>query len=190
MTHRLRPLAGLTITGLALGAALVPPPPATAQGSAGTPSAIEFRWDNNKDFRKLPYFVSDTERTRWADYFLLLRGKDRKAAILKLTVTVPSYFNGRITADKVQLKYCNIGGYVKRTRCDEAIPAEVKLSDNGKRIDIFPAAPIPPERGIGVVMTVVNPFNSGMYQFNALAEAPGDVPLAGYLGSWVIDISN
>jgi hypothetical protein len=27
-----------------------------------------------------------------------------------------------------------------------------------------------------------------MYQFNALAQAPGDVPMAGYLGSWLIDI--
>jgi hypothetical protein len=27
-----------------------------------------------------------------------------------------------------------------------------------------------------------------MYQFNALAQAPGDVPVSGYLGSWVIQI--
>jgi hypothetical protein len=27
-----------------------------------------------------------------------------------------------------------------------------------------------------------------MYQFNALAQAPGDVPISGYLGSWLIQI--
>jgi len=27
-----------------------------------------------------------------------------------------------------------------------------------------------------------------MYQFNALIQAPGDVPVAGYVGSWLIDI--
>ena len=37
--------------------------------------------------------------------------------------------------------------------------------------------------------TVYNP-GSGMYQFNALAQAPGDVPMAGYLGSWVIEITD
>ena len=37
-------------------------------------------------------------------------------------------------------------------------------------------------------MKIFNPSNSGMFQFNALAQAPGDVPVAGYLGSWLIDI--
>jgi hypothetical protein len=27
-----------------------------------------------------------------------------------------------------------------------------------------------------------------MYQFNALAQAPGDVPVSGYLGSWLIQV--
>ena len=36
-------------------------------------------------------------------------------------------------------------------------------------------------------MKIFNP-SQGMYQFNALAQAPGDVPVSGYLGSWVIDI--
>jgi hypothetical protein len=27
-----------------------------------------------------------------------------------------------------------------------------------------------------------------MYQFNALVQAPGDVPMAGYVGSWLIQI--
>jgi len=66
----------------------------------------------------------------------------------------------------------------------------VKLTDNGKRIDIYPTTPVPPDKSIAVVFTVPNPFNSGMYQFNALAQAPGDIPMAGYLGSWVIEITN
>jgi hypothetical protein len=37
-------------------------------------------------------------------------------------------------------------------------------------------------------MNIINPFNAGMYQFNAMAQAPGDVPVSGYLGSWVIQI--
>jgi hypothetical protein len=37
-------------------------------------------------------------------------------------------------------------------------------------------------------MNVFNPFNAGMYQFNALAQAPGDIPVSGYLGSWLIQI--
>jgi len=51
-----------------------------------------------------------------------------------------------------------------------------------------PTAPIPTDRSIGVVFKVANPSNGGMYQFNALAQAPGKVDMAGYLGSWVIEI--
>ena len=75
----------------------------------GTPG-LEFCWSNNKDFKKLYYWVSNTERNRWSDYFLILKGKDRKAAIMKLDVTVPSYFNADIKAKNVRLSYCQIGG--------------------------------------------------------------------------------
>jgi hypothetical protein len=37
-------------------------------------------------------------------------------------------------------------------------------------------------------MNVFNPSQAGMFQFNALAQAPGDVPVSGYLGSWLVDI--
>jgi hypothetical protein len=29
-----------------------------------------------------------------------------------------------------------------------------------------------------------------MYQLNAMAQAPGDIPVSGYLGSWMIQIES
>jgi hypothetical protein len=49
---------------------------------------------------------------------------------------------------------------------------------------------VPPDKSIAVVFNVSNPVNGGMFQFNALAQAPGDIPMAGYLGSWVIELTN
>ena len=77
---------------------------------------------------------------------------------------------------------------MKRTVCNETIPAMISLVNDGKTIEIVPDAPIPPDRTIGVAFRVANPSNGGMYQFNALAQAPGKVDMAGYLGSWVIEI--
>ena len=77
---------------------------------------------------------------------------------------------------------------MNRTICQETIPAAISLVNDGKTIQIVPEAPIPPDRTIGVVFRVANPSNGGMYQFNALAQAPGRVDIAGYLGSWVIEI--
>ena len=84
-------LAGATCLGLA--AATVPTLlPAALPGAAkaqGTSGLVEFRWDNNKDYNKLYFFLTNTLRQQRSDYYLLLRPKDRKTAILKLTITVP-----------------------------------------------------------------------------------------------------
>ena len=161
------------------------PQPARAQG---TPGLVEFRWDNSKDYRRLYFFITDTARLKRSEYYLLLRPKDRKTAILKLSVVVPQNFDVKISPQDVQLCYMKEGGMMSRTGCKEKIPATVEISKDGRSIDIFPDRPVPDNRTIGVYMNIFNPFNIGMYQFNALAQAPGDVPFAGYLGSWLIQI--
>ena len=183
-----------TLLGLGGAAALISViglsslPNVKAQSSVGTPG-MSFRWNSTKDFKKLYYVISNQERSSWSDYSLILKGKDRKAAIMKLDVTVPKIFDSTINPKEVALKYCQVGGALSRTRCKETIPATVELANDGKTLELFPESPVPPNKAIGVVFPVYNP-DSGMYQFNALAQAPGDVPMAGYLGSWVIEITD
>ncbi|TVS06096.1 MAG: DUF2808 domain-containing protein [Cyanobium sp. PLM2.Bin73] len=184
---RRRRLLALLAASLGLGVAgLAAPLPAVL--AQGTPSLLEFRWENNRDFRRLFFFVSSTERSRRAEYFLILRPRDRNNAILKLTVTVPEHFNARIDNDRVRLCTMREGGMLARTRCLDTIPATIEISENGRAIDIFPDTPVADNETIGVNMRLFNPSNAGMFQFNALAQAPGDVPVSGYLGSWVIQI--
>jgi hypothetical protein len=162
--------------------------PAGRAVAQGTPGLMEFRWDNTKDYRKLYFFMTDTQRLRRSEYYLILRPKDRKTAIMKLSITIPQYFDAKIDPSRVKLCRMVEGGMLARTRCKEVIPATVEIPPNGKAIDIFPDTPVPDEGTIGVYITLFNPFSIGMYQFNALAQAPGDVPMAGYLGSWLIQI--
>lgn len=178
-------MAAATLLGggaglLALGSVTAP---VQAQG---TPSLMEFRWDNTRDFRKLTYFITSTQRLRRSEYYLVLRPKDRKTAILKLAVSIPEGFDVAINPRDVKLCYMKEGGMLSRTTCNEVIPATVEVTN--KSVDIFPERPVSDKRTIGVYMNLFNPFNIGMYQFNALAQAPGDVPISGYLGSWVIQI--
>ena len=154
----------------------------------GTPSLIAFRWDNTKDYRKLYYFMTETQRLKRSEYYLILRPKDRKTAILKLSISIPSYFDAKIDPKRVKLCKISEGGMLGRTRCVKDIPATIELADNGNAIEVFPDVPVSDEGTIGVYMMIFNPFNNGMYQFNALAQAPGDIPIAGYLGSWLIQI--
>lgn len=190
-----RPRRRNAALGVAAALAMAVAPEFTGlSGSAGralaqsTPSLMEFRWDNNKDYNKLYYFITNTIRTQRADYYLILRPKDRKTAIIKLTITVPDYFDAKLYPK--QMKFCRMspGGITKRTRCEEVIPADIELAANGKGIEVLPHKPIPVDGTVGLLMTLFNPFTAGMFQLNALAQAPGEIPVSGYLGSWLIEI--
>jgi hypothetical protein len=188
---RNRSLALATMSSFALGmlgAGLIDGWGSAPVLAQGTPGLVEFRWDNSRDYRRLYFFMTDTARLKRSEYYLVLRPKDRKTAILKLSVVVPENFDVKIDPQDVQLCYMKEGGMMSRTRCKEKIPATVEISKDGRSIDIFPDRPVPDNVTIGVYMNIFNPFNIGMYQFNALAQAPGDVPFAGYLGSWLIQI--
>ncbi len=179
---------GLAGIGTALSPLLAPiaaPPGARAQG---TPGLVEFRWDNSRDYRRLYFFMTETRRLLRSEYYLILKPKDRNTAILKLSVGIPKSFDVDIDPKNVQLCYMKEGGMLSRTRCEKVIPAVVEVSKDSTAVEIFPETPVPVGKTIGVYMNVFNPFNVGMYQFNALAQAPGDVPISGYLGSWLIQI--
>ena len=178
--------AALGLAGI--GAALAPLAAPQAARAQGTPGLVEFRWDNSKDYRKLYFFMTETARLKRSEYYLILKPKDRKTAILKLTVGIPKSFDVDIEPKNVQLCYMKEGGMLARTRCEKQIPAVVEVSKDGTAVEIFPETPVPVGKTIGVYMNLFNPFNAGMYQFNALAQAPGDVPISGYLGSWLIQI--
>ena len=173
---------GAALTGAQLG---LSPRAALAQG---TPSIMEFRWDQTKDYRKLYYFTTNTARQQRSEYYFVLKPKDRKTAILKLAISVPKTFDTAIDPKRIKLCYMKSGSFTRRTRCDETIPATVEVTTDGRSIEIFPDTPVPVGKTIGVYMQVINPPSAGMFQFNALAQAPGAVPISGYLGSWLIQV--
>ena len=184
-TRVLGRLLSLSAFGLAIASPFSAP---RALAQAGSSSGFEFRWNNDRDYRKLYYFLSSAQSQAHADYYLVLGPKDRKTALLKLSIAVPSYFDSKIASQDVQLCTLKKGGFTSRTRCEEAIPATVEVAPDGSAIEIFPNRPVPSGITVGVHMQIINP-SAGMYQFNALGQAPGAVPISGYLGSWVIEIN-
>jgi hypothetical protein len=178
-------LIGCGVVASASVAELLNPDAVQAQN---TPSLMEFRWESDKNYRKLYYVQTSTRQRERSDYFFMIRPKDRKTAILKLSITIPDYFNARIRPRKLKLCKMKKGGMLSRSRCEEVIPAVFEISENQSAIEVFPETPIPTEDTYAVSMTIFNPSQSGMFQFNALAQAPGDVPVAGYLGSWNFSI--
>ena len=116
-------------------AAALAAPPASAQN---TPSLLEFRWDDNSGYRKL-YFVQSSQRQRErAEYMFMLRPKDRKTAILKLSISVPKHFNARIRPKNLSLCKMKLGGMLSRSRCEEVIPAVIEVNEDQTAIEVFP----------------------------------------------------
>ncbi len=64
----------LGITTASIFAGQLATTPARAQG---TPGLVEFRWDSSKDYRKLYYFMTDTQKLKRAEYYLILKPKER-----------------------------------------------------------------------------------------------------------------
>ena len=171
-------LIGSTLTG-------VPEQRAHAQGS---PSLLEFRWDTDRDYRKLYYWQSSEIANDRSDWFLTLREKDRKTAILKLTVTVPDYFDAKLKPHRMSLCRTTAGSMMSRTKCKEKIPAVIEVNKDQTEIVVFPETPLPSDGDYSLWIKLFNPTGKRMYQFNALVQAPGDVPMSGYRGSWLISV--
>ncbi len=153
------------------------------------PSLLEFRWENSRDYRKLYYKQGSKERRDRSTYYLVIKPNDRKTSILKLSVTVPEYFDANISSKKIHLCEATVGGMLAKTKCIKKLPAVIEVNKSQTNIDIFPDQPIPVGGTYAVVMKIFNPSRSGMFQFNALAQPPGDIPISRYIGSWSIDIN-
>ncbi len=153
-----------------------------------TPAMLEFRWDNSTGYKKLYYWQGSSNKRARSTYYLVLKPRDRRTSILKLNITIPDHFNAKIKTKKLNLCKVNVGGMLSKTECIQKIPAVFAVTNNQKAIEVFPERPIPAEGSYAVVMKIFNPGKTGMYQFNAMAQSPGDIPTTRYIGSWTIDI--
>ena len=185
-TRRLLAGAG-TAAALLVGSTLTGAPEQIAQAQ-GTPGLMEFRWDNDRDYRKLYYYQTSNIENDRSEWFLTLREKDRKTAILKLTVTVPDYFDSKLKPHRMRLCRTSVGSMMSRSKCLEEIPAVIEVNKDQTEIVVFPDTPLPSDGDYSLAIKLFNPQGKRMYQFNALIQAPGDVPMSGYVGSWLVDM--
>ena len=160
-----------------------------APKSSASPGFFEYQWDQEPGYKQLKYYQSSSERNDRSTYYFFLKGKERKEDIVKLTITVPDYFEAKIKTKKLSLCKVKVGGYTARTRCLENIPSLIEVNDKQTSIEIFPERPIPYNKdNYAVVMKIFNPRKRGMYQFQALSQKTGQIPISTYLGTWNIDV--
>ena len=157
--------------------------------TSASPGFFEYQWDPEPGYKRLKYYQSSSNRLERSTYYFFLRGKERQDAITKLSLTVPDYFDAKIKPKNLSLCKVKVGGYTSRTRCINNIPSLIEVKNKQTTIEILPEKPIPSGKdSYAVVMKIFNPRKRGMFQFQAFAQSPGDIPISTYLGTWNIDI--
>ncbi len=183
----LKRIPAIAITAFALTGSLTLPEAFSSKALAN-PSMVEFRWDDTGTYKKLYYTQSSRTKRDRSTYYLIMKKRDRKNATLKLSLTIPKYFDATITPKKLSLCKVMVGGMLERTKCKENIPAVFEVNNDNTSIEVFPDEPIPARESIALVMKIFNPSRAGMFQINVTSQTPGDLPISSYIGSWNIDI--
>lgn len=179
--------AALVASGLFLGL----PVETLAQGLPGFTIFGGPRRENQLSFR-LDYGTSGHPRDR---YRLRIPSDKMTFAVSQFSITYPDYYNGEFDIELDPEDDPDDQPVEVRVRIDgdyESVALEEIIWDEENHVvEIYPSEPVPAGNKVEIVFSNVrNPRFGGMYYFNCNVFSPGDVPLARYLGTWVLDISS
>ena len=155
-------------------------------------AGVEFQWDQDSAFRRLKWFQKENKKRFKNTIYFFLRPSDRKEDLLKVNLAIPKSFKSTLKNEKISFCKVRIGGFDSRTKCLENIPADIEINTDEsslRSIDIYPYSPIPSSKeSYAVVLKVINPTKSGLYQFHSYAQPKGK-SVSSYIGSWTIVIN-
>ena len=152
-------------------------------------AGLEFQWDQNSGLKRLKWFQKENQKRFRNKIYFFLRPIDRNTDLLRINLAIPKTF--KVNLDKEKIRFCNvrIGGFENRTKCLDDIPADIEINtdESGLRsLDIYPYKPIPTNKeSYAIVLKVINPKRSGLYQFHLYGQPKGNTVLS-YLGSSTI----
>ncbi len=147
-------------------------------------AGLEFQWNQDSGYRRLQWLQKNKERGMRNTIFFFLKPSDRKADLLKISMTIPKKFKSTLKENKISLCQVKIGGFETRTKCIADIPADIELNEDKTSLDIFPYNPIPSNKdSYSVVFKVFNPRKTGLYQFHSYGQYVGKNAVSSYLGS-------
>ena len=149
-------------------------------------AGMEFQWDQNTGYRRLKWFQKENRKRFKNTIYIFLRPNDRNAELLKINLAIPKTFKSTLKKEKISFCKVRIGGFDKRTKCLEYIPADIEINTDEsslRSIDIYPYSPIPNNKeSYAIVLKVFNPNKSGLYQFHLYGQPKGTT-VSTYLGS-------
>ena len=154
-------------------------------------AGMEFQWDQNSGFIRLKWYQREKRKRFKNKIYFFLRPMDRNAELLKINLAIPKTFKSTLKKEKISFCKVRIGGFERRTKCLETIPADIEINTDEsalRSIDIYPYSPIPNNKdSYAIVLKVFNPRKSGLFQFHTYGQPKGKT-VSRYLGSSTIMI--
>ncbi|MBZ8180663.1 DUF2808 domain-containing protein [Oscillatoria salina] len=115
----------------------------------------------------------------WDRYRLRIPAKKLELGVAQFTINYPDYYDGKFDTDDIEV----------RVKGDPVPLSEIVWDKDNHRIHLYLDEPIEARTQVELVFSnVKNPPFGGTYYFHALAQAPGDIPLPRYLGTWILSI--
>ena len=152
-------------------------------------AAYEFQWDPDSGYKKLKWHQTRPQKKAKNKIFFFLKSRNRKTGLLSLNIKFPEKLKSSIKTKNISLCKVNIGGFDSKTRCLQNIPSDIDLDQNNNSVNILPFSPIPTSKdSYAIVLKMINPQRSGLYQFHSFGKSSGNVPISSYIGSWTIKI--
>ncbi len=116
----------------------------------------------------------------WDRYRLRIPQRKMKVAAAKFVISYPKYYEGTFDTDEIDIKVQGKKVEVEKVNWDQ----------DGNVLEIYPKEAVPAGKRVELVLSNTrNPSSGGIFYFNCSVQSPGDLPLARYIGTWIIDIS-
>jgi hypothetical protein len=120
------------------------------------------------------------DRGNWDRYRLRVNADKMKLSVAQFIIRYPDYYTGKFDTKDVELM---VDGKPWKVQ-------EVNWDQDNNRLEIYPAEAVPAKANVEMIFSnVKNPDNPGVFYFECLIQAPGDVPIMRQLGTWIITIS-
>ncbi|MCM1982862.1 DUF2808 domain-containing protein [Lyngbya confervoides] len=174
-------LSALLFSGLLIGAV---PVISTAQTNPGF--SLIWGGSDRQPQKQLSYVLQYGTPKHLKERWRLSLGR-QEVAMSMIRITLPSYFDGKIHAENIELRQAPKSRIFSLKKGKEIEVADVSVDPDNGVIEIIPAAPIPAGLKAEVVIDNVTNPSSGMYFVNCSIMSPGDeVPLPKNVGTWVM----
>jgi len=128
---------------------------------------------------ELRYFLDFGGRPfNYDRYRLRIPANKMETGVSEFIISYPDYYDGIIDPGAIEV---SVRGRV--------VPSDAVVDQQAKRIQIVPRETVVAGSPVEIILSnVKNPQYGGTYYFEASANSPGDIPLARYLGTWIITI--